>query len=109
MRLLPFPRVHVDDKQHTLTVTTAIFATCQVGFLTFLAAAILSLPKQFALVYVGVAYDESGSGEASKKSKVVSIAIVVITSVITYLAVRYIRNEMAPLKEDVVYKRRKAR
>ncbi|KAF8147772.1 hypothetical protein K438DRAFT_1625963, partial [Mycena galopus ATCC 62051] len=36
-------------------LTTAVFATCGMPFWVFLVAAVVSLPKQLVLVYVGVA------------------------------------------------------
>ena len=90
-------------------MTTTIFATCQIGIVVFLLAAFLSLPKQLVLVYVGVAYDESGSGTASGKSRAISAIIIVVTTLITIAAVRYMRRKMAPIKEEIVYRRRKAR
>lgn len=43
-------------------VTTAIFATCGMNVFVFLIAAILSSPKQFITVYLGVLLQESGTG-----------------------------------------------
>jgi hypothetical protein len=44
------------------SVTTALFAACGMDFWTFLFAALLSLPKQIASVYIGFALSEAGSG-----------------------------------------------
>lgn len=91
-------------------VTTAVFATCQVGILEFLAAALLSLPKQLAIIYTGVAYDESGTGNAStKKSRIISVTLIVMTVIITIASARYLHRRMQAIKGDVVYHRRKAR
>lgn len=43
-------------------VTTAVFSTCGMGIFTFSLAAILSLPKQFITVYLGVILEESSTG-----------------------------------------------
>ena len=46
-------------------VTTAIFATCGMGVFTFLGAAFLALPKQFAAVYLGTGkVDDNGERES---------------------------------------------
>lgn len=45
-----------------LAVTTAVFSTCGMGVITFSIAAILSLPKQFITVYLGVALEQSEDG-----------------------------------------------
>jgi hypothetical protein len=43
-----------------LSVTTAVFSTCGMSVWTFSLAAFLSLPKQFATVYIGVIIEGSG-------------------------------------------------
>ncbi|THH02976.1 hypothetical protein EW145_g6636 [Phellinidium pouzarii] len=95
--------------------TTAIFSTCGIRILSFTLAAALSLPKQLVLVYLGVVFEDSGSaekrllGDESKKEKLISVAIIIITSIITWVAMRYILHQMASVKVDVVHDRRKAR
>ena len=42
------------------TVTTAVFSTCGMSVWMFCASAFLSLPKQLAVVYVGVSEEDSG-------------------------------------------------
>jgi uncharacterized membrane protein YdjX (TVP38/TMEM64 family) len=42
-----------------LTVTTAVFSTCGMGIWTYIIAAIISLPKQLATVYLGYALSQS--------------------------------------------------
>ncbi|KAF8205304.1 hypothetical protein K438DRAFT_1715711 [Mycena galopus ATCC 62051] len=84
--------------------TTAVLSTCGLPFYTFLAAAVLSLPKQLALVYVGVAL----STDSSRSSKIQKI-VIAVTVVITVLAMLYIRRRMVQARPAVVYARRKAR
>lgn len=48
----------------SLAVTTAVFSTCGMNIWTFMLAAFLSLPKQFATVYLGVALEQSGEGKS---------------------------------------------
>ena len=47
-------------------VTTAIFSTCGMGIIVFSFAAILSMPKQFITVYLGVILEESNNGKKSR-------------------------------------------
>ncbi|KAI5115751.1 hypothetical protein M0805_001870, partial [Coniferiporia weirii] len=89
--------------------TTAVFSTCGIGIVVFSLAALLSLPKQLALVYVGVVFEESGAGTETKSERAISVTVLVVTGIITWLALRYIMSQMAKVKGDVVYERRKAR
>lgn len=52
----------LDARSNTLLVTTAVFSTCGMGIIVFSFATILSLPKQFITVYLGVILEESGTG-----------------------------------------------
>ncbi|EGN97418.1 hypothetical protein SERLA73DRAFT_139624 [Serpula lacrymans var. lacrymans S7.3] len=89
--------------------TTAIFATCGMNVLTFTIAAILSLPKQFMTVYIGVLLEESGTGTTSSSSKTVSDVVFAVTFVVTSVAMWYILRQVALVKVDVIHDRRKAR
>jgi len=51
------------------TVTTAVFSTCGMGIVVFSLAALLSLPKQFITVYLGVALEQATNGESDVHSK----------------------------------------
>ncbi|KAJ7186820.1 hypothetical protein C8R46DRAFT_1058145 [Mycena filopes] len=84
--------------------TTAIFATCGMPFWVFLVAAVASLPKQFALVYVGYALKQD-----SPTSNKVQKAVIGVTVVVTVAAMVYMRRQMPAGREAVVYARRKAR
>ncbi|KAH9895287.1 hypothetical protein C8Q73DRAFT_730688 [Cubamyces lactineus] len=86
--------------------TTAVFATCGMNVLIFLAAAILSLPKQLVTVYLGVA--QSGGTEDSTQKKI-KAAVIVVTIFITIFAMRYVKSQNEKVKEAVIYRRRKAR
>ena len=44
-------------------VTTAIFSTCGMNIFVFVLAALLSMPKQFVTVYLGVILRESSTGK----------------------------------------------
>ncbi|KAJ6510529.1 hypothetical protein C8R45DRAFT_1068538 [Mycena sanguinolenta] len=84
--------------------TTAVFATCGMPFWIFLVAAVVSLPKQIVLVYVG----EALASNSSKSDKIQRI-VLGVTIPITILGLGYIRRKMAAAKPAVVYARRKAR
>lgn len=45
------------------SVTTAIFSTCGMNIFVFILAALLSMPKQFITVYLGVILRESATGK----------------------------------------------
>ncbi|KAF7332971.1 hypothetical protein MVEN_02403100 [Mycena venus] len=84
--------------------TTAVFATCGMRFWVFLVAAVVSLPKQIVLVYVGVALASNDS-----RSNKIQRIVLGITIAITVIALIYIRRMMDRAKPAVVYARRKAR
>ncbi|KAF7305551.1 hypothetical protein HMN09_00808000 [Mycena chlorophos] len=86
-------------------LTTAVFATCGMPFWVFLVAAVVSLPKQFAIVYVGYALGKDGDSKSNKIQKIV----IAITVVVTVVAMLYIRRLMKQARPAVVYQRRKAR
>ncbi|PBK63620.1 hypothetical protein ARMSODRAFT_529528 [Armillaria solidipes] len=89
--------------------TTALFSTCGMGIIVFCIAAILSLPKQFVTVYLGVILEQSATGETDKKSKIISAAVLILTIVITIAAMRYTLKQMNKVKPAIIYARRKAR
>lgn len=45
-----------------IPVTTAVFSTCGMGIIVFSIAALLSMPKQFITVYLGVILEQSSTG-----------------------------------------------
>ncbi|KAJ7729271.1 hypothetical protein B0H14DRAFT_3000086 [Mycena olivaceomarginata] len=84
--------------------TTAVFSTCGMAFWVFLVAAVVSLPKQLVLVYIGVAL----ASDDSKSNKIQHI-VLGVTIVITVLFMLYIRRLMKRAQPAVVYARRKVR
>ncbi|KAI0365522.1 hypothetical protein BV20DRAFT_973065 [Pilatotrama ljubarskyi] len=86
--------------------TTAVFSSCGMGFFTFLAAAVLSLPKQFATVYLGEA---QSNGTVDRKTKIIKTVVIALTVLITMYAMHYIRKQTERVKEQVIYRRRKMR
>ncbi|PFH48524.1 hypothetical protein AMATHDRAFT_87049 [Amanita thiersii Skay4041] len=89
--------------------TTAVFSTCGMGIIVFSLAAILSLPKQFITVYLGVILEQSESGTTDTKSRIISDVVLAITFLITIAAMWYIVRQMNKVKPEVIYKRRRAR
>ncbi|KAF9524228.1 snare associated Golgi protein-domain-containing protein [Crepidotus variabilis] len=90
--------------------TTAMFATCGMNIFVFSAAAILSLPKQFLNVYLGVLMGESvKNGGTTSKSRVITTVAFIATFVVTSFAMHYLLKKVAMVKPQVIYERRKAR
>lgn len=89
--------------------TTAIFAVCGMNILVFIAAAILSMPKQFITVYIGTLLENDANGSTTTRDKILSYVVAAITTVVTVAAMWYIQKEVNRVKPDVIYERRKAR
>ncbi|KAJ7641439.1 hypothetical protein FB45DRAFT_900229 [Roridomyces roridus] len=79
--------------------TTAVFSTCGMGIFTFSIAAILSLPKQFVTVYLGVILDQNPD-TVTLKSKLISDGVLGLTVLVTVLAMWYIFHQMALAKPE---------
>ncbi|KAI0788371.1 hypothetical protein C8Q74DRAFT_1257601, partial [Fomes fomentarius] len=96
-------------------LTTAIFATAGMPFMTFFIAAFVALPKQFAGVYLGVAEhsgapkDENGDKKVTKTTTIIKIVVLTVTILMTIIAMRYVDNKIDNVKNRVIYARRKAR
>ncbi|EJD05334.1 uncharacterized protein FOMMEDRAFT_152631 [Fomitiporia mediterranea MF3/22] len=91
---------------HLLTV---IFSTSGMNIVVYIFATALSLPKQAALVYLGVVLETTGIGKESREERIVSGVIVSVTVIVTIIAMRYVHRRMNGVKQAVVYSRRKAR
>ncbi|KAF8906988.1 hypothetical protein CPB84DRAFT_1769149 [Gymnopilus junonius] len=89
--------------------TTAIFSTCGMNIFVFSIAAILSSPKQFITVYLGVILAQTSTGVQDTKSKIISDTVLAITFIVTIAAMWYILRQMNKVKPQVIYERRKAR
>ena len=91
---------------------------------TFATAAFLSLPKQFATVYIGVIIGVNGQStfrilislawandfaEETTPQRIASYTVIIITVGITIAAARYILRLLKLAKPEVIYERRKAR
>ncbi|KAG6883202.1 hypothetical protein C0993_007407, partial [Termitomyces sp. T159_Od127] len=98
------------------------------GIFVFSLAAILSMPKQFITVYLGVLLEQSGGNSTTPdsnnsttpattpstagtdtKSRIITDVVLAITILITFLAMWYIYHMMNKAKPGVIYDRRKAR
>ncbi|RDX41831.1 hypothetical protein OH76DRAFT_178073 [Lentinus brumalis] len=88
--------------------STAIFSTCGMNLWIFLASAIISLPKQLAVVYLGVSQNDSDTGNDNGTNGV-KAGVIIITLCVTVFAMRYINGKVDQVKHRVVYARRKAR
>ncbi|KAF8804024.1 hypothetical protein BYT27DRAFT_7108525 [Phlegmacium glaucopus] len=89
--------------------TTAVFSTCGMGIIVFSFAAILSMPKQFITVYLGVILEQSNTGVQDTKSRIISDVVIALTLIITIVAMWYILHQMNKVKPQVIYEKRKAR
>ncbi|KAF8316817.1 hypothetical protein DL93DRAFT_2226635 [Clavulina sp. PMI_390] len=87
-------------------LSTVIFAVCGVSFWTYLIANILTLPKLFVTVYVGVAAD---SKSQSNTSKTISTVVTVVGVVVTIVACRWTFRKMDTVRPAIVEERRAAR
>jgi uncharacterized membrane protein YdjX (TVP38/TMEM64 family) len=90
--------------------TTALFASCGMNIFVFILAALLSTPKQFITVYLGVILEESSTGgNTSTTRKIISDAVVGVTLLVTIGAMWFIVHKMNKVKPTIIYERRKAR
>ncbi|KAF8308585.1 hypothetical protein DL93DRAFT_2086797 [Clavulina sp. PMI_390] len=87
-------------------LTTIIFSVVGIKFWVYLLANILSLPKLFITVYVGVAADNNSK---SKGSKIISILVIVVGTLITIVAARWTFRKMDVVRPIIVEERRAAR
>ncbi|WVQ62105.1 uncharacterized protein L199_000243 [Kwoniella botswanensis] len=70
-------------------IVTAVSASAGANFWMYLAAAFLTLPKQFTIVYLGKAF-----GTQSRKNTIISIITTVLTLIGTVVAALYIYYQM---------------
>ncbi|KAJ7262719.1 hypothetical protein B0H12DRAFT_1012612 [Mycena haematopus] len=85
---------------------TSVFSTVGISFWIFLAAAILSLPKQLVTVYVGYALQPSND---NKDTKTIENVVLVLGIVVTIFAYIWIKRRLKELTPSFIYARRKAR
>ncbi|KAF7972410.1 hypothetical protein HWV62_17958, partial [Athelia sp. TMB] len=90
-------------------VTTALFATCGMKLQVFIISALVSLPKNFVNVYVGVTFEQEENGTQNNKSKLINFIVLCVTIVITVFAMRYIQALINGVKPEIIHRRRKMR
>ncbi|KAG8943512.1 Tlg2-vesicle protein [Tulasnella sp. 424] len=88
--------------------TTAVFSTCGMGIISFSLGAILSLPKQFATVYIGVILHQS-AGVQTTQQRLISAGVLVLTTAVTIFAAWWVWKKMNAAKPAVLAERRKAK
>lgn len=88
--------------------TTLIFSVTGMNVFVFLAAAIISLPRQFSTVYFGV-LAANNSGQTSKGQRIASGVVIAGTIIITILAMRYMNRKIDEAKPAFLRSRQKAR
>lgn len=83
------------------------------GIVSFIIAAVLSMPKQLIGVYLGTMLQEPGSNGGSTSSEsektIVNALVLGATVLITIAAMWYIVRQMNEVKPGIIYERRKAR
>ncbi|KZV66237.1 hypothetical protein PENSPDRAFT_689185 [Peniophora sp. CONT] len=89
--------------------TTVLFTLSGINIFVFTAAAVISLVKVFASVYIGVAARQSADGQENKKTKIINYVIIGVTILITLVAMRYINAKVDAAKPAFIYARRKSR
>ncbi|KAG8688691.1 Tlg2-vesicle protein [Ceratobasidium sp. 394] len=87
-------------------IVTALFAVCGVSFLMFLLTLVLSLPRQLAGVYIGVLAKEVAEGHPSKFDQQLSTVVLVITIVITVVAMTWIQFRLKAAALTIIRERR---
>ncbi|KAF8601590.1 hypothetical protein BDV93DRAFT_495724 [Ceratobasidium sp. AG-I] len=85
---------------------TALFAVCGLSSWTFMLTLVLSLPRQLAGVYIGVLAFESAEGRPSKLDKTLSTVVLVITIVITTVAMSWLNIKMRQVALVIIRERR---
>lgn len=89
--------------------TTAVFATVGMNIFIFTFAAILALPKQLLIVYLGVAIKNSGNGTEDTKSKIIKYVVLVISFVITVWTAYWLYQKMEKVRPTVSARLRQKR
>ncbi|CDW97880.1 hypothetical protein, partial [Sporisorium scitamineum] len=89
--------------------TTAVFATVGMNIFIFTFAAVLALPKQLLIVYLGVAIKNSGDGTEDTKSKVIKYVVLAISFVITVWTAYWLYQKMEKVRPSVSRKLKQKR
>ncbi|SNX81584.1 uncharacterized protein MEPE_00289 [Melanopsichium pennsylvanicum] len=89
--------------------TTAVFATVGMNIFVFIFAAVLALPKQLLIVYLGVAIKNSGAGTEDTKSKIIKYVVLVISFIITIWTAYWLYQKMEKVRPTVAARLRQKR
>ncbi|SPO20845.1 uncharacterized protein UTRI_00322 [Ustilago trichophora] len=89
--------------------TTAVFATVGMNIFIFTFAAIIALPKQLLIVYLGVAIKNSGNGTEDTKSKIIKYVVLVISFIITVWTAYWLYQNMEKIRPGVSARLRQKR
>lgn len=89
--------------------TTAVFATVGMNIFIFTFAAVLALPKQLLIVYLGVAIKNSGDGTEDTKSKIIKYVVLVISFIITVWTAYWLYQRMEKIRPTVSKRLRQKR
>ncbi|SPC65316.1 uncharacterized protein UHOD_00428 [Ustilago sp. UG-2017b] len=89
--------------------TTAVFATVGMNVFIFTLAAVLALPKQLLIVYLGVAIKNSGDGKEDMKSKIIKYVVLVVSFIITLWTAYWLYQRMEKIRPAVSGKLRQKR
>jgi hypothetical protein len=79
------------------------------GIFTFMLAAVLSLPKQFITVYIGVMLESDANSPSASTSKIIGDIIGAVTLLVTVIAMWYINKEVGKVKPQIIQDRQKFR
>ncbi|KAG1744957.1 uncharacterized protein EDB91DRAFT_169072 [Suillus paluster] len=90
-------------------LTTAIFSVCGMNILVFMLAAVLSLPKQFITVYIGVMLESDPNSSATSTSNIIGDVVVAITLLVTIAAMWYINKAVNEVKQQLIKERQESR
>lgn len=90
-------------------LTTAIFSVCGMGIFAFMLAAVLSLPKQFITVYIGVMLESDPNASAASTSRIIGDVVGAITLLVTVAAMWYINKAVSKVKLQIIQERQKSR
>ncbi|KAG0704111.1 snare associated Golgi protein-domain-containing protein [Suillus ampliporus] len=90
-------------------LTTAIFSVCGMSIFVFMLAAVLSLPKQFITVYIGVMLESDPNSSATSTSKIIGDILVAVTLLVTVAAMWYINKAVNKVKQQIIQERQESR
>lgn len=75
----------------------------------FVASALLSMPQNFVNVYIGSFAEAEAEGKTTTPAKVVEYGSIILTTIVTIAAMKYIGRLINKVKPQIIHERRKAR